>query len=97
MTISDTYSPIPVALGYGLIALYNVDNRSSLHNINAPDGFNWANVYQLSWYGIPNYIGVGNSVLFKGADLICTLAFSRKQYPIIEAARLVTITELNQI
>lgn len=85
---------LPLQLNYGIIAIYKVRNRSSINNIAAPSGFNWGTVYQISPYGIPDYRSVGQSVLYKGEDTICQLAYARTLYPLIEEARLVT-TELN--
>ncbi len=83
---------LPLQLEYGLIALYQIsDRRSSIHNIKAPQNFNWGTIYQISPYGIPYYRSVGQSVLFDGRNIICTLAYSHAQYPILEAAKLVTI------
>ncbi len=90
VTNSDGY--LPLQLNYGLIALYNIGDRgSSIHNIQPPQNFNWATIYQISPYGIPSYRTVGQSVLFGGEDVICTLTYATVGYPIMEQAKLVTI------
>ena len=72
---------LPLQLNYGLIAMYNVSARkSSIRNIKAPDGFNWGTIYQISPYGIPSYRTVGQSCLFSGKDIVCTLVFAHKGY-----------------
>ncbi len=83
---------LPLQLNYGLIALYNIGNRdSSINHIEAPKNFNWGTIYQISPYGIPSYRAVGQSVLFGGEDVICTLTYATVGYPIMEQAKLVTI------
>ena len=80
---------IPIALNEGLVMLYNIQPRSSINNIKAPDGFNWGSIYQISPLGIYNAM-VGQSVLFSGRDIVCRLAVSSVQYPVIEEAKIVT-------
>ncbi len=81
---------IPISLAYGDIAVYKVVNRSSIHNIKAPKHFNWASIYQISWYGIQQ-AAVGQSILFSGQAVICSLQYAHHQYPIIpEGAILAT-------
>lgn len=85
---------IPIELNEGLVALYKIKQQSSINNIAAPNEFNWATIYQISWYGI-DHVAVGQSVLYKGTEVVCKLAFAHESYPIIEEAKLVTITEIN--
>lgn len=82
---------LPLQLNYGEVMLYNIQQRSEINRFRAPDGFNWANIYMMSPYGIPSYRNVGQSCLYKGTDAICQLAVRGTQYPIIEEAKLVTI------
>ncbi len=84
---------LPLQLSYGLIAIYNIQNSkySSINHIQAPTNFNWGTIYQISPYGIPSYRAVGQSVLFGGEDVICTLTYANTQYPIMEQCKLVTI------
>lgn len=82
---------LPLQLNYGLVMLYNISQRSEINNFRTPDGFNWANIYMMSPYGIPSYRSVGQSCLFNGRDIVCQLAIHRTQYPIVEEAKLVTI------
>ncbi len=80
---------LPLELGYGRLAIYNVRRRSLFHNIQSPTGFNWGSVYQIAPFGIYS-AQVGDSVLFQGSDQICQLAYATVHYPIIEEARIVT-------
>ena len=83
---------LPLQLNYGLVMLYNIKpNRSSINNFPAPSTFNWANIYQISPYGIPYYRTVGQSVLYNGTDIICSLAIHQVQYQILEECKIVTI------
>ncbi len=83
---------LPIQLNYGLIAIYHISAvESSINHIQAPKNFNWGSIYQISPYGIPSYRSVGQSVLFGGEDVICTLTYATVGYPIIEQAKLVTI------
>ncbi len=82
---------LPLQLSYGLILIYNVLPNSSINHIKAPPNFNWGTIYQISPYGIPDYRSVGQSGLFEGKNIICTLAVSHHNYPMIEVAKLVTI------
>ncbi len=78
---------LPVQLSYGEVCIYKVHRRSSIHNIKTPmqppKAFNWGTIYQISPYGIPAYVNVGQSVLYDGRAQVCILAYAGHNYPII--------------
>lgn len=82
----DTY---PLTLQYGIVSVYKLSNRSTFHNIKAPNNFNWGTVYQISNYQI-NMAQLGDCWLFNGSNVICRLAVQSVSYFFIEEAKLVT-------
>jgi len=83
---------LPIQLSYGLISIYHVRPRSLVYNFPAPIDCNWGSVYQISPFGI-TYSVVGQQVLFKGTDAVCTLAIRNKSYPVIHESSIIA-TEL---
>jgi hypothetical protein len=81
---------LPIQLAYGNIAVYKIVQRSSLNNIPAPKGFNWATVYQISEHGMEQGTVVGQSILYNGTKVICQLNYANHSYPIMEEAIIVT-------
>ena len=61
-----------------------------VNNIQAPTNFNWGTVYQISPYGITRGASVGQSVLYNGKEITCSLAFSGRKFDIFEEAKIVT-------
>lgn len=80
-----------VTLAYGLVMLYKIRNRSPYNNIQAPSGFNWGSIYDISPFG-GGSATYNEWVLYKGDEQVCQLAFGRpqKQYPIIPQIKIVT-------
>ncbi len=84
---------LPVRLAYGEIAIYGI-NDPGITGLVPPSGFNFGYVNQLSPYGI-SYTSVYQSVLFKGTDVICKLAYDNGIYSVIkETAIIATETPL---
>lgn len=54
----------------------------------APQDFNFGEIDQVSQYGIV-YSQVGQSVLFKGTDIICRINYSSKNYTLLEEGKVV--------
>ncbi len=80
---------LPLTLNTGEVMLYKIRQHSLVNNYPAPANCNWGSIYQISPFGIYNAI-VGQSVLYRGEDVICTLALGNTPFPIVEEAKLVT-------
>lgn len=78
---------LPLNLAYGEISIYGINNPG-ITGISPPSGFNFGNVDQISQYGI-SYTSIGQSVLFKGDSIICTINYTSGRYLIINETAII--------
>lgn len=81
---------IPAYLPYNIVSIYGIGSSTGISGIVPPQSALFGVVDQISQYGI-QWAKVGDSVLFKEADVECRLAYptNNSSYTLVPEVKLI--------